>query len=151
MFYQRFVNALKEIVSPRWDVVHRTHNPRLGHRVDTNGISSRTALILWGDEMSQQFPQEYFDAAGAIIKPYCPESWEARGVIPVTDVAMCTDAGRDDTDILPVSRRPYTVMFSGNLNYRRTDLYRACSRRSFGYPFRISSNLSHHRRIPTVA
>lgn len=39
-------------------------------------------------------------------------------------------------------------MFSANLNYRRLDLYRGLRGRSYGYPFRISSNYPITGRYP---
>lgn len=137
-FLRRFIIRLNELVGDKWNIVFRIHNIQKGDKSDIKGINKQTALILWGDEYSRVFPTEYFDRAGVTIKCYCPDSWTKRGIIPMTDNAMIV--GDDSLDPEPCSSRPYTIMYSANLNYRRTDLLRGLLNCSFGYPFRISSN-----------
>ncbi len=137
-FLRRFIIRLNELVGDKWNIVFRIHNIQKGDKTDIRGINKSSALILWGDEYSQVFPHEYFEHAGVTIKCYCPDSWEERGIIPMTDNAMIV--GDDSHAPEPCSSRPYTIMYSANLNYRRTDLLRGLLNRSFGYPFRISSN-----------
>lgn len=138
-FLTCFIRTLNDLIGDRYTLRFIIHNPQRGHKVNLSGIDKETALILWGDEYSQVFPEEYFAAAGAVIKCYCPEAWERRGMIPITDVAM-NWAPDEHGEPMPCSQRPFAVMFSANLNYRRTDIYRGLSGKSFGYPFRISSN-----------
>lgn len=138
-FFERFYTQLKELIADKWNLDFRMFNPQRGHTEDTTGINKDTALILWGDEYSQVFPTQYFRKAGAIIKCYCPESWEKRGLIPVTDTAMIYNPEQEKA-LIPCSQRQYTIMYSANLNYRRTDLFRGVSEKRFFYPFRISSN-----------
>lgn len=139
-FFRSFLQNLNELIGDYYDIKIVIHRPGNGDVENTAGISGKTALILWGDEQSQVFPEVYYKAAGVVIKCYCPESWEKQGVIPMTDVAMNWTPEDDERKVAPCSERPYTVMFSANLNYRRTDIYRGLCGRKFGYPFRISSN-----------
>ncbi len=145
-YFRRFISALNELIGEQWDIRFRVHNPQLGDKEITKGIDKRTALILWGDEYSQVFPQEYYTKAGVIIKPYCPEAWIQKGLIPMTDSAMIP--ADEAQPLIPCSRRPYAIMYSANLNYRRTDLYRGLCEKSFGYPFRISSNYPTTGKYP---
>ena len=135
-----FVRRLNDLIGDRYNVRYVLHRPKLGHVENTEGIDKNTALILYGDEYSQVFPEKYYAAAGVVIKRYCPESWERRGVIPITCEAVNWRPDDEDEIPLPCSQRPYSVMFSSNLNFRRTDIYRCMSGKSYGYPFRISSN-----------
>lgn len=137
-FWTALLRELNKQIGDTWTIKRIVYRPE-EDTVDLSGIDKRTALILWGDERSRHFPEEYFRAAGAVIKCYCPETWEARGIIPVTDIAMSWTGDGKSRDLIPCSQRPYNVFFSGNLNYRRTDLFRGCSNRSFGWPFRISA------------
>ncbi len=145
-YFRRFINTLNELIGEHWNIQFRVHNPQLGDKENTHGIDKQTALILWGDEYSQIFPHQYYNSAGVIIKPYCPEPWIEKGIIPMTDNAMIY--ANENQPIIPCSRRPYTIMYSANLNYRRTDLYRALSGQSLGYPFRISSNYPTTGKYP---
>ncbi|MCI7005425.1 MAG: hypothetical protein MR890_08440 [Akkermansia muciniphila] len=138
-FFRVFIEQLNELIGNKYTIRVLIHNPQRGDKETAQKISKETALILWGDEYSQTFPKKYASNAGAVIKCYCPETWEKKGIIPITDIAMNWDE-ENKTPNIPCSKRPYTVMFSANLNYRRTDIYRGLSGRSFLYPFRISSN-----------
>lgn len=136
-FERDFIRRLNDLVGDDWDIRSKEFNPHRGDVQDTSGINSNTLLLLWGDERSRVFPDEYVKASGLVVKCYCPESWQERGIIPMTDRMMVSIP---DSPILPSSKREYTVMYSANLNYRRTDMYRGLSERSFGYPFRVTSN-----------
>ncbi|MGN0821742.1 MAG: hypothetical protein ACI4OX_08205 [Akkermansia sp.] len=138
-FFRVFIEQLNEYIGERYTIKVLIHKPHQGDKETAEGINKDTALILWGDEYSQTFPKIYSSSAGAIIKCYCPEAWETRGIIPITDIAMNWEEENINENV-PCSKRPYTVMFSANLNYRRTDIYRGLSGKSFLYPFRISSN-----------
>ena len=137
-FLATLLANLQERVGDGWSIVVRVFRPGQD-AVNLNGINKHTILILWGDERSRVFPEEYFRAAGITIKCYCPESWEARGIIPVTDIAMSWDGDGESANLSPCSKRPHAVFFSGNFNYRRTDLFRACCARSFCWPFPVSA------------
>ncbi|MBE6435864.1 MAG: glycosyltransferase family 4 protein [Akkermansiaceae bacterium] len=138
-FFNTFYSSLYQLIKNRWNLDFRLFNPQKGHIENTEGITKKTALILWGDEYSQIFPQKYYDTAGAIIKCYCPESWERKGLIPMTDNAMIYT--HDQLTVpLSCSKRQYTIMYSANLNYRRTDIFRGLVDCNFLYPFKISSN-----------
>lgn len=137
-FFREFLCYLNEYVGDKWNIRFRIHCPSQKCYGDLAGIDKSCVVILWGDEYSQKFPDEFVNKAGAVIKCYCPEEWMARGIIPMTDNAMVYTS--EPIEVLPCSLRPYTVMYSSNLNFRRTDIYRAMTGRSFGYPFRISSN-----------
>lgn len=140
-FFRRFLVELNERIGADFKIRFRIFRPRLSREVDLSGIDSKTVLILWGDEESRVFPHLYAKRAGAILKPYCPDRWLKKGIIPMTDVAMNSEECPErEGSLLPCSQRPYTVMFSANLNFRRTDIYRGCCGCSVGYPFRVSSN-----------
>lgn len=140
-FFKRFLVELNELIGGRFDIRFRIFRPRLSREVDLSGIDNKTVLILWGDEDSRVFPDLYAEKAGVVLKPYCPDSWLKRGIIPMTDVAMnSVECPEKEVPPLPCSQRPYTVMFSANLNFRRTDIYRGLCGCSGGYPFRVSSN-----------
>ncbi|MBR5894923.1 MAG: hypothetical protein IKZ13_05215 [Akkermansia sp.] len=148
LFYETFHNCLTSLLGKKWEVLRRVYNPQRGDKVDLRGIGKNTALVLWGDEYSQVFPSDYYKAAGVIIKPYCPESWIARGIIPMTDGAMIYMGESEEPS--SCSTRLGNVFYSGNLNYRRTDVFRAVSGKSFGYPFRVSSNYPITGQYPFV-
>lgn len=95
-FFAELLIHLNELIGDDWDIVVRVFRPtrslfqnlsNSSHPVDLSGISKRTALILWGDEYSQVFPEAYYRAAGVVIKCYCPDDWKDR-LVPVTDIAL---------------------------------------------------------------
>lgn len=137
-FFAALLHELNKRIGDNWTIKRIVYRPEQD-AVDLRGIDKRTVLILWGDERSRYFPKEYVRAAGVTIKCYCPESWEAHGIIPVTDIAMNWDGDGDPRNLIPCSKRPHTVFFSGNLNNRRTDLYRGLCGQSFGYPLQVSA------------
>lgn len=139
-YVKHFVRTLNELIGDVYNIRFILQKPGEKLNEDTTGIDKRTALILLGDERSQHFPEKLFAAAGVVIKDYCPESWARRGCIPVTCTQMSWTPNGNETPLQPCSSRPYPVMFSANLNFRRTDIFRGVSGRSFMYPFRISSN-----------
>lgn len=57
----------------------------------------------------------------------------------MTDTAMIYTELSEEA-LIPCSKRQYTIMYSANLNYRRTDLFRGLIGKNFFYPFKISSN-----------
>ena len=146
-FFRSFITHLNDMIGDRWNIRFKVHNPRKGDKEDTKDIDKNTALILWGDECSQIFPTLYHQSSGAIIKCYCPEAWIQQGIIPMTDNAMIYEEN-EAASSTPCSQRPYTVFYSANLNYRRTDLYRGLTGKNYGWPFRISSNYPQTGKYP---
>lgn len=139
LFLREFVYHLNEMVGDKWDIRYKIFRPSQESREENvDGIDKNTLLVLWGDEQSQIFPEKYHQHAGAIIKCYCPEKWMKRGIIPITDAAMLYNSNAPIPK--PCSQREYTIMYSANLNYRRTDIYRGLAACNYGYPFRVSSN-----------
>ncbi len=138
-FFSTFLLSLNEYLGDDIDICFRVYNPKLAKVEDTTGITNKTVVVLWGDERSVHFPKQFHTAAKNIIKYHLPPAWMNKGFIPVTDALFAAPTDEQLINIQPCSKRPNSVFYSGNLNYRRIDLYRGLSGSSFGYPFRLSA------------
>lgn len=136
-WFREFLLRLGEYLGDKYHVCFRIFNPKVSKYEDTTGITAKSVVILWGDERSTYLPTKYLAAAGRIVKYHLPPSWMSKGFEPVTDTAFAVPSEGQLQDLRPCSERPYPVFYSGNLNYRRLDLFRGLAGVSYGYPFRI--------------
>lgn len=138
-YFKKFLLHLSELLGDNLNVCFRLYNPRLSKIEDTTGITKKSIVILWGDERSNIFPNQFFKKAKALIKYHCPTSWMSKGIIPITDTIFGIPDSEQIANMKACSKRDFNVFFSGNLNYRRLDFYRGLTKSSFGYPFKISA------------
>lgn len=147
-FYDAFLTRLRAGIGGRYRVRMVLLDPKHGRADDISDVDKSTVILLYGDEYATDFPSEHVRRAAHVIKQYCPADWERRGIIPVTDRTMNWRPEVDGFQPKPCSERSRTVLFSGNLNHRRVDLFRGLAGSSFGFPFRCAACYPETGKMP---